>query len=56
MLHDHILPVADKLKEQSAGMEQEEHQFFADRRHRQGDDQDSDIMEVGSLAYPGYER
>lgn len=46
MLKEHILPVADKLKDQASKMEKEEAEFYQDKRHRAGDEQDCAILEV----------
>lgn len=50
MLKDHILPVAEKLKEQARKMEVEEEQYNQEKRHRteQGEAEEK-IHEVGTI-------
>ncbi len=54
MLKDHILPVAEKLKENARKMEKEEEQYLVEKRSRSKEgDEESEIQEVNKLREEG---
>ena len=49
MLKDHILPVAEKLKDRAKILEVEEAQYMIDKRRRTAEDADTKIQEVSYM-------
>ena len=56
MLKDHILPVAEKLKEEARKMEKKEEQWLIEKRSRTREgEEESNIQEVVYLCYSSVE-
>ena len=54
MLKDHILPVAEKLKEHARKMEVQEEQFNQEKRHRNEQGEAEEVIHEVSTCYIQY--